>query len=237
MKFHDLKSSKDWDDWYLRTMWTARQHGVWDLVNPDLKNPPELLVEPKKPIPGDARVREPTPPPGQTNPPISELVEEDLTAIERGRLVDLKKTYNSERQEYKEQQKGLNNFRGHLINTVPTIHILSALQQPTLYHTMVDLSGRFRPTQRQLLAEYNDLMDVTKIKSINLWLAKWQHLARELEVTGREGAYEGAKHHLREAVMGMNDSLDYYLFRNTEKMSFDQILKEIRRSFRRDERW
>lgn len=127
-----LNSTKDWDGWYLQAMSTAYQHGVWDQVNPDLKTPPEPLVEPKMPIPGDARVRQPPSGLGQTNLTPSELVEEDLTSIEMEKLRNMRRLYFLERQEYKEKEKGLNNFRAHLLRTVPTIQITSALQQPTI---------------------------------------------------------------------------------------------------------
>lgn len=109
-------------------------------MNPVLESSPKPLVEPERPVPRDPRVRESSS--GQTNPPNSKLVEEDVIDIEMERLGDMRKTFYLKRQKYKNKVKELESFRAHLLKPVPTAYISLALQELTTHRTMVGLKKR-----------------------------------------------------------------------------------------------
>lgn len=89
----------------------------------------------------------------------------------------MRRMYYLKRQEFKEKEKGLNNFRAYLLETVPTVQIIPALQQPTLCHMMVALRGL---SAIELKDEYKALLGKKNAQIMQLWLTELEFIVKKL---------------------------------------------------------
>jgi hypothetical protein len=196
-----LTNPRDWDEW-LETIKTASMRtGVWEYIDPSLKDPPTLLP-PTRPIPDFVRTAaqggtgvvpqtttrvstrassSQTAQPTTEDPPRRVPISYgSLTVDEKEELRNLQLDFQYDRKIWEKKEEAIQGLRSKIQETIRREFLPYTYNCDTPYEMLVKFKDRFAPTSRARLEEWRlewaKALKIQKGVDMEEWLLKWETL-------------------------------------------------------------
>ncbi|EDU44960.1 hypothetical protein PtrM4_059550 [Pyrenophora tritici-repentis] len=169
-----LNTPDDWFNWIFLCRDFAKDHKIWQYVNPDTpkESLPDLEAANPKPQLTDYKARASK---------LSDLSTEDRDSyrweVEQWRLDEIT---------LQKQERALVQLNTEITRSIATRHLYLIQDLPTVYDRLVALKKQFCPStadrSRDLIARYTNLKTAPRnLKKLDEWMADWIHITSQCQ--------------------------------------------------------